>query len=800
MNEVTNKAGEIVDFSYDDDVAALFLETVTDKVARSILFDTFVDEDADADSFDLGVYEIIKIMKRIVNAAFVIALTRWKQLDEESKDPKKWKGQAVGYFENSRFTKIFQSAIGNEEITIDLQIFALIELWVSLRDAPSLVRDKFAMIFDTGFSGEGDMIGLTLQSARDAIKNTSFKSSGRGGYTKAELNRLCYDLLYAFLIFRVAKFTYPEDNRLDDPKDFSVEYLLFGQQVTLYPNICFENCKIIVSYQQLQALQGNKDIGAVANLSLYLLSSVSTFGDRLQVTYHSFDGDSETRTSFEIKRENQQKPASDFSDLIEMRKFLSFSYKNIRELAIVISDAIKDNPTKKQELYSICKEKHVKIIADIPGYDAPNIYWDNIITLMLVEIGFSDFLELILKDEQLFFDIMDNIGLRYIGTEESSDYTDTYNKNAEELSAQCKNNTTAFDESCLDLRVRTVLKAMRFDKEESLKMSPFEESLSFKYENIRLCLDVLGRKDAVYGELNANRENLIDIFKNIFAFLQIFYVGLDSYADKKISLIKTTPVPENETDEEMRQRIGSRRRECRKEFVAKAQEQYDKIKNQSLSEIFEGFCKMCEEYNSSANNGSYSVSKKAKNLKYLITRNYICDVEKLRYFSSITLQDGTPSTIFKMIEIFSPQYCLDEKYTEWLTYFYDIFFFLIYNDDYSERGMWDEKKLKENGWTLKDKDCDPIYPYIVTYYKENVDRDNLKKCTYRVPMPTSVSDESKQGFVVTLLTEENYPPNTYFCIPLRYGSSDNWWINPFLIPKLVVRNLKLDDKNESHHN
>ena len=76
-----------------------------------------------------------------------------------------------------------------------------------------------------------------------------------------------------------------------------------------------------------------------------------------------------------------------------------------------------------------------------------------------------------------------------------------------------------------------------------------------------------------------------------------------------------------------------------------------------------------------------------------------------------------------------------------------------------------------------------------------MDRDNLKKCTYRVPMPIGENKGNGQGFVVTLLTEENYPPNSYFCIPLRYGSSDSWWINPFLIPKIVIRRLKTDEEN-----
>lgn len=799
MEEVRNKAGEVVDFSFGEDVSTLFLETVTDKVARSILFDTNVNKDVY--DIDLDDYEIIKVMKRIINAAFTITFSRWKQLDDECKDPKKWPWkEEVDYFENSRFTKIFRSAIANEEITIDLQIFALIELWVSLqvKDAPRFVCDKFEMIFDK-LSSSGYTIGLTLQSARDAIKNVSFISNDeRGKYTPEYLNRLCYRLLNSFLVFREAKFTYPEDNRLNDDKDFSIEYTLFGERITIYPNICFGSDKLIVTYRQLCLLQGRGD-APVANLSLYLLSDVTSFGGKKQITYRSFDGESETRISVESRQDKQSVSAED-SDFREMRKFLSFSYKNIRELAIVISDAIKDNPTKRQELFSICQEKHSKIIADIKGPDAPNVYWDNIITLMLVEIGFSDFLEIILKDEVLFLNkIMQNIKLRYVGRTEADEYIEKYHRGVEELRKGFKNNDAAFDAACLELRVRTVLKSMNFDKEENWKISPFEESLSLKYENIRLCLDVLKRRNASWDEINTNRKTLIGIFKNIFDFLQVFYVGLDGYAERKMQLVNK-PYPEDETEDEARRRVGHRRRQCSEKFIEDAQKRYNEVKKQSLRQSFEGFCELCGEYNSYANSGNYSISKKAKNLKYLITRNYICDVYKLRHFVAIQLENGEQSTIFDMLEDYSPKYSEDKNYEEWLTYFYDVFFFLIYNEDYNERGLWDEEKARAKGLSLKDKDCDPVYPYIVTYYKENIDRDNLKKCTYRVPMPTSGNEESPKQLVVTLLTEENYPPNTYYCIPLRYGSSDSWWINPFLIPKFVISNIKVEDKNESHNN
>ena len=53
-----------------------------------------------------------------------------------------------------------------------------------------------------------------------------------------------------------------------------------------------------------------------------------------------------------------------------------------------------------------------------------------------------------------------------------------------------------------------------------------------------------------------------------------------------------------------------------------------------------------------------------------------------------------------------------------------------------------------------------------------------------------------ERYMVTLRTDEDYLPTTYYCIPLRYGSSDSWWINPFLIPKNVIRRIGYPDPED----
>lgn len=805
MTEILNKDGKPVNFEYDDEVAQLLLESVPDPVMRSILFNTRLDREVTAENLVIGGYGIVTTMKRILNMAYVIVLTRWKQLKDD-----KWAyPEDKNYFENSRFTKLFLSAIAGEDITLDLQIFSLMELWVDLKEAPDHVSKKFAMIFDNDIIG--DNIGLTLQAVRNAIKNTSFtRNSGTdsnvGKYNKKYCNELCYKLLSSFLIFCGASVRYPEDNRTDDPEDFAIFYKLdFRNSVTLYPNTVFGKEKFIASRQQLDLMNGQTDVPKPKRLPMYIRTETTTFEGKLQNCYNSFDGEGQIFHKTELTRPAE---CSDDSsrDIHETRKFLSFSYKNIREFAMIINDSIKGVPAQRRALFNICKEKYPKIIADIKSWEAPNIYWDNIITLMMLEMGVSDFLEKILVEETRFFSVLDNIAWRYKGRSSLGDLKKMYRDAVDALDAQRASKFTekerkTYDGQVLKVRVNTVLKAMNFNIEDDDSKNAFLESLTYKYERVVACIGKL--QDTQNGsmlEMNKNVNELKKIFSDIFMFLQVFYAGLDSYAQKRIELdagadplVEAQTAQENageenrlgspdaedkEDDAKVKRRARLQREACNEEFQKAGARKLEEIKKQSLTKLFEGFCDMCMRYNDFSE-GGFNISEEGKRLKYLITRNYICDANKLKRFATVRDEDGV--TIFDVLDNLS-NYAEEPDYAKWLTYLQDIFMFLIYNDDYNARGLWARK-----GDPLKDKDCDPIYPYIVTYYKENVDRDNVKKCTYRVPLP--IAGVENEGYVVTLLTDEEYLPRTYFCIPLRYGSSDSWWINPFLIPKNVIRRI-----------
>ena len=775
MQKFYNDAGEEVDIVNNEELAKLILEITKDKSVLSMLFGTDLEVEVTPKILAASFYEysVILAIKSIINTAFLIIINRWKQTFEDDE----WANESrhIETFKNSRYSKIFQSALNYEEVTLDLQVFSIIELWVSLKTSRDVIKERFSGIFDTG--KHGDSIGITLQEALDVAKRATFKgkSGTEGKYSKRNCNILCYKLMKAFPVFGKVTFVYPKGGDYSNDEDFIIKY----DKISLYPNKNSKFGKTIVTLDQLYSMKGTPLDWESSVLSPHMLVGIVGYGGKIQKIYRSFDGESEAYVEVKeevVPKQDGEEDPKERETATELKKFLCFNYKNLRECALVISDALRNSDDKKEKLFDECVRKFPQIVAGISSADSENIYWDNLITLMLVEMGPSDFLELILDDDRMFEEIIENVGWRCIGSQEADNIYESYKKDLSALKKQYARNSKLLKPQNKSLRVFYAVKAMGFMDVEGEDFNPFEESLSTKYDNMLGCLTTLRKFVETRGVVNGSEfadcaKQLKEIFRNIFIFLQFFYNGLDAYAVQKQKCLDVEDSHE-------------RHKMCLRQFVKSASAVYQQIKDLPLTEVYEGFLKLCMEYNSDGKNG-FNVSAKATRLKYLITRNYICDVEKLKYFATINTVRGE-TTIFHMLDNVL-EYCYDPKFLEWLTYFQDFFLFLIYNDDYYERGLFNTI-----GRALKDKDCDPVYPYIVSYYKENIDRDNLKKCAYRVPVPVNdfESDEHDRGFVVTLLTEDHYPPNTYFCIPLRYGSTDRWWINPFMIPKFVVKRIR----------
>lgn len=745
-NYPTNSPDEF-DYENIDLLCEHIKEIVPDERLQNILFSC-----KHFKSKDLRGKKIVSALNNIILVAFVVTYTRWKQLYNNCEN---WDESKLSKFRNSRFSKIYKSVYSNEEINLDIAVFALIEIWVNGK-VDGILRDTFARLFDEQVDG----VGVILQASLDVIKKAGdfFLQDETDAAYK---NKLCYELLKAFLIF--SEITFDEN-----PDSFSMQYKLSSRKsITLDPNSYHPEAKFICEEKYLCA-------DTVNPTRLYLLCAKTIFADKVQYIYCSLDG--KRRIAINADKlpnytENSQTAVSIEDESENLRKLLSFNYNRLRDCALVIADAVTKSESTKATIFNIYKNKCKTVFPQGLDINNEETNWDNIVTLLLVEIGPSDFIQSIITTD-LFNQIMQNIGCRYLGAEAITKLIEKYRIDKMQLSDNFSYNLEMLYSEERKLSTRYIISAMYSstqEKHETVNYDVYEESLVVKYDKAKSLIRELSNTNNSNAVLTACRSKLDKLLCEVLIFLQVYYDGVDGYADYYRG-----------KDAKVNYKSGL------DSFIKSARTRYHKIKDNSLSELYNSFHSLCEEYDDNLFSSDGSKEKAVK-LKFAITRSYICDIQRLDYFVDIALPNGEKTNIFHMVEnLFS--YTHYTEFPSWLSQICDFFMYLVYNDDYNKRGLY---KLG-NEDNLLDKDFDPIYPYIVSYYQQSIDRDMFKRCNYKVPVPSkdSVGGGPIHNEVVTLLTDTDYELNiNYFCTPLKYGSTEHWWINPFMMPTYIFKDI-----------
>ena len=804
-----------------------------DPILWAILFGTRLDREPKPEALvgQLANNGVIGVMRRAISLAYLIALSTWKEIDSIKNENNAFGSQEkINTFNKARFSRLFRGAIVNEEVGVDLEVFSLIELWIYLKNRDDLLDFYYHSFFLVG--PFGDDIVTTFQEASKAIKNADFKRTDQNDEeTTLVNNKVCYDLLRNLLIFK--KLTIEFDNSgifdINNKEDFVIKFELQDyDELVLYPNRYLNNAKIVMTAEQVANYSDPNKVKTTEKLlNLFILSEISTFNKKLETTYASFDDEK----TIMIRKENIETELEEDHDeesTKEVRKFLAFNYGHLRDLSVAISDSIRDDPDTKQVILDICQDRFSMIISGLPKKtnnsrytinDVDEIYWDNIVTLMIVEMGQSDFLEEIINERNydLYSKIMDNLEKRLSNKGE-----------VRERRAICQRREARLNETEYDklkkkqYRIEAIIKSVgkREEKEVVDEEDYFGESLTSKYSRIIEYIGVLKQFRDTPDNVNMRQcddawNKLTNLFKGIFTFLLVFYELLDYYAlDKERNENSALTYSDEDVSNTGVDTRFTARRQLIENCKSQAKDKLKEIGDLNLVESFDKFCDLCDDYMrgsfDKSNAGSFDA--KSKRLKKLITRSYICDSSKLRFFANTSFpkesrfwKDPNVPETYSILEILQNKpsgVTSNPSFVNWLNHLKDLFLFLIYNEDYNEQGLYAKRTKDGETVAFKDKDCDPIYPYIVTYYNEQIDRDNFKKCSYRVPIPMNGDMPTEKDSVktVTLLMEENYRPSTYFCVPLRYGSSESWWINPFLFPVAPLqdayREHRLMEKNK----
>lgn len=694
-------------------------------------------------------------MRNIITMSFVLVYTRWKQVYKNEDGD--LSGEKLERFKSTRYSAIFESIDKDENLNLDIMVFALIEVWVGMHVDNDLADE----VFNGFFRKRQKNFGVTLQKALKFAYTDEFEM-----IDAVEQNKLICEVLSGMAIFDKLEMSAREER-----KDFFDCRCRFSniEVIELCPNK-WHDVKLICHKGYFDFMERNTEQEIVSQrIRPYIICGYSKLENDITYSYRTFDEQyykditiSSTRDIEELNIEQQKLDA--------INQLLAFNYKKLRDFSLVICDSINKLKGYKRLIFNKYKDKYRTIFPD-GSFPEEDYLWDNIITLLLVELGPTEFLQSFI-DVTIFDQIMVNIKTRYMTENEYDEILRHYKNSLENLEKSYIYQQKFKDIPSKKLMAITVVSAMHksdVDTINDIDFGIYEESLATKYDKAKLLIDKL-KTDNKLSEYSEAQDELQKTLEDMLRFVQIFYAGIGGYAQGG--------------------EYG---------FIDAGRKKKSEIRGLSLSQLFDKFVEQCER--ACKKTDSDMLSDDARNLKKMITRTYICDVRKLKYFTQIKM--GKEETnIFAVIENLS-KYVREENYNTCLEKVLGFFIYLVFNDDCKTSDAVNVGLINQfESGIISEKEIDPIYPYIVSYYSENTDRDEVKRCNYRAYFPAKYTQEydSAEIITVTLLTEREYTKNTtYYCLPLKYGSTGKWWIEPFMVPTSIFKKILKEENNESHN-
>ncbi len=402
-------------------------------------------------------------------------------------------------------------------------------------------------------------------------------------------------------------------------------------------------------------------------------------------------------------------------------------YKHIKNLALSISD-VSPNTPKARALARIINE--YKDMEECNKIDVKNNP-EDFITLILAEHGPTKIVDDLLKNDLLLLD----------------DYLKYLEDRGEGKSTQWKHNMN----SHINKSKKSVQEYLALDKDMRkqflkniereahiwclLTAAGFEIEKPHSYvESIDLQINMLDNWMSRYAN-NKNKTELIlninKIIERTFKFLIIFYDGLAHFHySMNNSESKTN---NNEFEESM---------------IEAGKKKYNEIKLMSAGALINYF------------RDNILTNVNGEVLETHLGRNNICSVKK---FSKIANNQWLK--IFNKIKHDKKIEVSNDEMDDFLYTTKKLFRYLRSG---TEREIMDYK-----GYALE-----PIYPLVISFREVHRKRDGMLVHGYEI-----FSIGERKGFDIKILISRNYlPSEEYYCIPCFDKSSENWWLDPFLIP------------------
>jgi len=676
--------------------------------------------------------EGIGAINRVLTFGFVTAFVKWRN--------DSLKGRKLPCTPNAkRVFDAFSLIYNGETIGLDLMVYILTEM--QMDEMAFGERSYFRGIIS---SSQG---AIQIPSLRILIK-TWFQSAKHAERDQNILLEKLTGLCNAFpFLFNTSASFRKEDNVPFEVVDLS-----------------FKNDREIIDSHMILI---KNDYG------FYYLSSYEYNGNQSKLVYQSLNGMEsyhETLATHFFRqraaiRNDNTTPSSIFA-----KSLFSMSFKYIKNLSLSISDAI--TPATKQKIYEHFSLKYNDVF-ELGFKTSSELLWDNIITILIIEEGPTELLEIILDSDGFYFEnILENLEVRYNSVGFANNVKQEYDTLQREELAVLKNHNddcgsiiksiSTINRTLMAKGIIDGLASLESNKKKSNAI--FVESLAVRIKNV----------DKIIASTGSNKSKVLKINKALektFRFMIPFYKGVIAYQQEKENQL-------NKIDTDKDDKKGEALFEkCEDKFFEVAEKSISEISKLSLGKLVMEFRLLCKSV-VQMNGRQMILRPEGQLLRGAIGREYICSLDTFEKLIEIKTDDSMadldriPKDIINYINIEKHDKGYDAVranialYNKFLISVKQLLFFFIYNEDFEKEMILGQQMS-----------YDPVYPYVVRYSTKSENRDGYKINSFTVfPSEESMRSEIK------ILSERDYEINErYYCIPSENTSNSRWWIEPFLI-------------------
>jgi len=695
----------------------------------------------------------VKVVSQMLTFGFVFSYVKFKQDFIDNYD-------FPSTSNSKRVFDVFKTIYSGENIALDLMIYAITEMQMDVlkNGDNSYFRGVIAPL-------KGDM---QIPSLREPIKKWLQNE------TYAEKNPL---VILEMLMAVYHSFPFLEKIEVNYKKE---EELPFKSLIE------FINPQTEKTYPSFLTLVEN-DFGVYYLFSYEGIPSENN-EEKTKLTYYSLCGATSCSEDLPTKKFNPFFKPSCLktkvkSEPIFAKSFFSLSYRNIKNLSLAISDVISDET--KDELEDRFETKYIDIFKF--GKKKSELNWDNIITILMIDLGPSALLEIILGTDGLYFNnILKNLEMRYIGCKEAKNFRENVKKKYYSALENEERILKRMSGEALSPKNKRALKRSLMAKSIIVEMTNLDEAKKNKQEvNISIAESLVDKIKKVNKIINntalSNSAAILKINREleaIFRHIIPFYCGILAYQEHKEKMWREVVDESSVNKEEVFN-------ECERRFFEAAKNEIVKIKKSSLGELIGAFRALCHSVFSCEKKATDKQLENSRLLNGAIGRGYVCSYGAFEKILKVKCDEDMDKEMVKgdkrMEWFFNTEkhskpledvYASSILYENFLYTVKDLLDFLMYNQDYEK-----ERVLG------KQISYDPVYPFVVRYDTKSENRDGYNINSFRISsLDEGLSHDEDIVTGVKILSEREYCINEkYYCIPNAASSNSRWWIEPFLI-------------------